>query len=421
MRRRGKLDRKLDNSNRPRWALTRWLVDTGDDMPAEIRVSLLAGLYGSLPIFAGGVINTLLVSAVIAARIPTTPFLVWAAIELALAIFRLPLLIAGRKAIAEGRKGPIDVYLTLAVLWAISVGYGTFISVLSGDWVVASLACLSAAAMVGGICFRNFAAPRLVAIMILASLGPCAVAAVLSGESILLVVAFQIPFYLFSMAMASFRVNELLVRTMRAEQDNAYRARHDVLTGVLNRAGLADEVAARRAQGDGAALSLFYLDLDGFKTINDTYGHATGDWLLRSVAERLQAVVRSSDSIARIGGDEFVVLSERSERTEVLAFGTALVATVADMPYLMGDEAAIIGVSIGVAMMPEHGEELGVLLSTADGALYQAKSGGRARCVIAAPGAANYPLRGEGRPFDHPAPSVPHEGWQRIAKVFGGR
>src|SRR3546814_5370645 len=102
----------------------------------------------------------------------------------------------------------------------------SFISVLSGDWVAATLACLSSAAMVGGIAFRNFAAPRLVALMILLSLGPCAVGGAMSGQPILLVATFQIPFYLVSMTIAAFRLNRMLVATMRAEHANRHRARH---------------------------------------------------------------------------------------------------------------------------------------------------------------------------------------------------
>src|SRR3546814_4681127 len=99
----------------------------------------------------------------------------------------LCVLVADRRAAAKGAPTSTDLYIWLSVLWAASVGYGTFISVLSGDWVAATLACLSSAAMVGGIAFRNFAAPRLVALMILLSLGPCAVGGAMSGQPILLV------------------------------------------------------------------------------------------------------------------------------------------------------------------------------------------------------------------------------------------
>src|SRR3546814_19187635 len=113
------------------------------------------------------------------------------------------------------------------------------------DWIsdvcssdlAATLACLSSAAMVGGIAFRNFAAPRLVALMILLSLGPCAVGGAMSGQPILLVAPFQIPFYLVSMTIAAFRLNRMLVATIRAEQANRHRARHADLPCLLNRQG----------------------------------------------------------------------------------------------------------------------------------------------------------------------------------------
>ena len=98
----------------PRWRLTRWLVDPGSNVPESIRASLFNGLYGSLPIFLGGITNTLLVSGAIAARNPTPLFLFWAGAELLLATVRLPVLIAGQRAIREGRRGPDDLYILLA-------------------------------------------------------------------------------------------------------------------------------------------------------------------------------------------------------------------------------------------------------------------------------------------------------------------
>lgn len=371
----------------PRWLFTRWLVDPGRDIPIEIRAKLVQGLYGSLPIFIGGVVNTLLVSVMIANRLPSHAFLIWVAMEFLLAAVRLPVLIIGRRATARGERGPTDLYLMLGLLWAASVGYGSYISVSSGDWVVAALACLSSAAMVGGICFRNFAAPRLVALMIALSLGPCAVAAVMSGETILLVVAFQIPFYMFSMTVAAYQLNKMLVTTMCAERENDRRARHDMLTRLLNRDGLDGEIARRaeHARRDGATLTLFYLDLDGFKLVNDTRGHAAGDQLLTSVADRLTALAPPGGVVARIGGDEFVLVATGMTRRHALDFGEAIVASIADRPHFIGDEAVEIGVSIGIALLPDHGDTLAALLNAADGALYKAKARGRSRCAIASP------------------------------------
>jgi diguanylate cyclase (GGDEF)-like protein len=368
----------------PRWSLTRWLVDPGGDLPPDIRLALINGLYGSIPIFVSGVINTIAVSAVIAARLPSALFLLWTATEILLGAVRLPVLLVGRRAVASGRRGPTDLYLLLSVMWAASVGFGAFLSLSSGDWVAATLACISAAAMVGGICFRNFGAPRLVAVMIVLSLGPCAIGAVMSGQPILLIAALQIPLYLYSMTAAAYQLNRMLVRTMRSERENEYIARHDTLTGVLNRHGLTGAIEKiARADAARSDFALFYLDLDGFKIVNDTLGHAAGDQLLIAVAKRLEALVRAGDAVARIGGDEFVVLSRNVDRGTVANIGQRIIASVAETGYRVGDEMAFIGVSVGVALQSEHGDELASLLEAADEALYRAKTNGTLQWAVA--------------------------------------
>ncbi len=365
----------------PRWSLTRWLVEPGEDIPDSMRRTLLHSLYASLPIFAGGVLNTVAVSALVAARMHTTAAYLWVALEVLLAAARLPALVLGRKAIAQGRRGPTDIYISLAVLWAASVGYGTFMCVASGDWVAASLACLSAAAMVGGICFRNFGAPRLVAVMIGLSLGPCAVAAAFSGQPVLLLVMFQIPFYLISMSAAAFQLNRLLVRTMRAEMINDHHARHDPLTGLLNRSGLARWAEDRMGHGHGA-LAVFYLDLDWFKSINDTLGHKAGDTVLVGVAERLQQLAAGRGQVARLGGDEFVLVAEAVDRGGAELLKARISAAIADRGYFVDGQQVHVGASVGVALSEEHGEDLPILLEIADLALHHAKSSGR---VVAGP------------------------------------
>lgn len=360
----------------PRWSLTGWLVEPGGDIPDSMRRTLLHSLYASLPIFAGGVLNTIAVSALIAMRMQSTPAYLWVGLELLLAAVRLPALLAGRKAVAEGRRGPTDLYISLAVLWAASVGYGTFICVASGDWIAATLACLSAAAMVGGMCFRNFGAPRLVAVMIALSLGPCAVAAGLSGQPVLLLVLFQIPFYLISMSAAAFQLNRLLVRTMRAEMINDHHARHDPLTGLLNRSGLARWAQDQAGQSHGR-LAVFYVDLDWFKNVNDLLGHKAGDAVLVSVAERLRAIAGDAAEVARIGGDEFVVVAQDIGRDEAEQLKERICTAIATRGYYVAGQRVHVGASVGVALSPDHGFDLPDLLEVADIALQQAKSCGR--------------------------------------------
>jgi hypothetical protein len=140
----------------PRWRVTRWLADCGPGVPDDIRVALIGNLFGNLPVFLGGVVNTVAVAVVIAARKPTAPFIAWVVLEIAVCVARLVVLVMASRAARKRANTPTDIYLVLAIAWSLSVGYGVLVSMASGDWVLATLACLSSAAMVGGICFRIF-------------------------------------------------------------------------------------------------------------------------------------------------------------------------------------------------------------------------------------------------------------------------
>ena len=369
----------------PRWRVTRWLADCGADVPADIRVALIGNLYGTLPVFIGGILNTLLVAAAIAARSPTPLFIAWFALEIAICLARLTVLVVSRRRALRHDVTPTDINLVLSIGWSSSVGYGALISLATGDWVAATLACVSAGAMVGGICFRNFSAPRLCGAMIVLSLGPTIPGALMAGRPLMLVIFFQIPMYLAAMTMACFKLNRMLIATMRAERENDRRARHDELTGLANRAGLVgalEERLSRRGGGD-ETLALLYLDLDDFKVVNDTHGHAAGDRLLQSVAERMRGLVREGDLPARLGGDEFVVLAVGCTAEQAANFGRGLVEAIG-APYDLDCGArARVGVSVGIAMAPRHGNRAADLLRAADAALYQAKFAGGSRCEVA--------------------------------------
>lgn len=359
----------------PRWRVHKWLVDPGSETPLEVRRELLGTLFSSSAALTGASINTAAVACVIAAKIPTAPFLLWAALQLIFALARVLVQAQGRKSINRGAVAKTDGYIAVALLWSATVGYGGFISVASGDWVVATLACVSGAAMVGGICFRQFGAPRLVTAMISLSLGPCAVAAVLSGEEIMLLAGFQLPLYLFSMAIASFHLNKIMIRTMRAERLNDYRANHDELTGCLNRSGFsrALEGVLNGRRANEASFALLYIDLNGFKRVNDVLGHAAGDDVLAQVAERLKGVIRTGDEVARLGGDEFVVISRGADDATAAQVGQRVLDAICQEPFLTAGEAALIGAGVGIALYPAHGRTTEELLSAADEALYAAK------------------------------------------------
>jgi|GEM_PF-2081324 len=166
-----------------------------------------------------------------------------------------------------------------------------------------------------------------------------------------------------------------------------HAALHDPLTGLANRTLFRDRLHLEiaRCRRTGAHFSLFWLDLDRFKEVNDRLGHEAGDMVLKAVAERLKAAVRDEDTVARIGGDEFVVLRAAhgaGEGAEVAAaLAERLVATM-DAPVDCAGVPVRIGLSVGVSRTEVEGLEADRLLRAADRALYRAKDGGRGRAVV---------------------------------------
>ncbi|MDE1179207.1 diguanylate cyclase [Paraburkholderia sp.] len=357
----------------PRGRLARWLTAPGPETPHDIRVALVGTLFGTLPIFFGGVLNTIAVAWVLAHRHPTLPFQLWLAAEIAVCTIRLCVLVVSRRRAAQALSTPSDLYILLAPLWGATVGYGAFVSAVSGDWVAATLSFLSAAAMVGGICFRNFAAPRLVAVMIFCSLGPCCIGALLGGQPVLLLTLLQIPFYMFAMSVAARRLNGMLISTMKAERENSHRARHDALTGLLNREGLFKAAAQRDTPLVRAGMTLLYLDLDGFKAVNDAYGHGAGDMLLIQVALRLRALSGEQALVARMGGDEFVIIDTVAGGQTPQELAVAIARAI-EQPFELSQGLVVtIGASVGIANVRAEDTDIDAVLRLADTAMYDAK------------------------------------------------
>jgi diguanylate cyclase (GGDEF)-like protein/PAS domain S-box-containing protein len=175
-------------------------------------------------------------------------------------------------------------------------------------------------------------------------------------------------------------IHQDITAQKRAETQITYMARHDGLTGLANRAVLLEkmEEALARQRRHGSKFSLFMLDLDLFKTVNDSLGHPVGDELLKMVAGRLSGCMRETDVVARLGGDEFAILAtvDGEQRDAAVATAERLLAAVA-APYELDGHALNIGTSIGIALAPEHGTVVDQLMKNGDLALYKAKSAGR--------------------------------------------
>ena len=172
----------------------------------------------------------------------------------------------------------------------------------------------------------------------------------------------------------------LVVRVLQGRSELEYRAFHDSLTGLANRALFVDRLdhATALHRRDLRPMAVLLLDLDDFKAVNDSLGHATGDQLLVRVAERLSACTRTGDTVARLGGDEFAVLSENQD--DALGLATRLLAAF-DQPVVVDGQQIPVTTSIGIAPLPPDATPCDgqALLARADTAMYAAKQAGKAR------------------------------------------
>jgi diguanylate cyclase (GGDEF)-like protein len=163
------------------------------------------------------------------------------------------------------------------------------------------------------------------------------------------------------------------------ENDIQHIAQHDALTRLPNRALFNDRLhqAIITAQRNKARLALMFIDLDKFKPVNDTYGHGVGDLLLKDVALRIQDCLRESDTAARVGGDEFVVLLPVIETQQDASKVGEKIRHALNQPFILAGHTLQIGSSVGVAVYPEHGKDDKLLVKSADTAMYHAKKNGR--------------------------------------------
>ena len=221
---------------------------------------------------------------------------------------------------------------------------------------------------------------------------------------------------------------ELVVAALHAqtEADTAaqaldeanHSAGHDPLTELPNRVLLLDRLAhaIAVAKRRGARLALLFLDIDNFKQINDTYGHAVGDEVLTLVAQRLAAAVRAADIVSRHGGDEFLILlGEVSRPSDAVRIADKVIVALG-VPSVIGGHAMQLGVSIGISLYPDDGKDAATLIDLADAAMYRAKrlGGGsvalHGEAPVGTPGPATpHPASAQQPPHDHEQALAEHE------------
>ena len=164
----------------------------------------------------------------------------------------------------------------------------------------------------------------------------------------------------------------------QSRQTLEHLAQHDSLTGLPGRALFSDRLrqALSQAKRDQTRMALLFVDLDGFKRVNDTFGHHVGDLLLIDAANRMKACVRDADTVGRLGGDEFVVLLTHVEEEQDAVLVAGKICAALNQPFDLDGQNQLIAASIGVAIYPEHGSDELTLSKSADAAMYLAKEGG---------------------------------------------
>lgn len=179
--------------------------------------------------------------------------------------------------------------------------------------------------------------------------------------------------------------NLALTNEMKKSQDARdkieYLAYHDYLTGLPNKMMLSEflKQAIRNAERNGKLVAVMFMDLDNFKMINDTMGHSAGDQMLRQVAERLSSTVRKNDIVARIGGDEFIIMLEGMNDTGGIAKVADKIITSFSQPFTSKEDGIFLTTSIGIAVFPEDGDDVEKLIKNADIAMYKAKEKGKSQ------------------------------------------
>jgi diguanylate cyclase (GGDEF)-like protein/PAS domain S-box-containing protein len=163
-----------------------------------------------------------------------------------------------------------------------------------------------------------------------------------------------------------------------------HMAQHDSLTDLPNRAMLNDRLqqAISYAKREELRVALMFIDLDHFKPVNDTLGHVVGDWLLKQVAKRMRECVRESDTVARVGGDEFVVLLRTIESPADAEMVAEKIRNALNKPFDLAQQSLHISCSIGMVVYPDHTKNENEMIGYADIAMYRAKQGGRDKVLV---------------------------------------
>jgi diguanylate cyclase (GGDEF)-like protein len=282
----------------------------------------------------------------------------------------------------RGKPQPLLAIMIAAGLSMASFGFGSAASILTDDVTLTTISLSGAMGVVAGLATRWAALPRpAIATMVLTMAPPVVVLMSHGGAHIL--AALVIVFVVISIASFTQHNQENLLAAISAEDMHRRLAHTDHLTGLANRAQLTRQMALACqdlplvAGGRGRRFAVLYIDLDGFKAINDNHGHAAGDEILQRVGDCLRQAAGPDEMVARIGGDEFVVLLRDADALTARAVADEIIIAISREHRINDGRVLRVGCSVGVCLAPDQGREPETLLARADAALYDVKNQGK--------------------------------------------
>lgn len=377
--------------------LLKWLVRHKESASTDM-VLLMTGmvLTRTTSMVAASICSSL-VALEIWLRTQASWPLLWLAMEGVLLLTRYGLIVKARGALRHRREEPVLFYIAGGCVWSAMIGLAAFGAADNSDPIVVLMGVLMVVGITGGIAARNSPIPRAAVLQLLLCSLPYILGILLNFHRWEVILCILMPASVAGMVALVQRLHEQVLNLIMAEKENAFLVHHDSLTGLPNRVGF-DKRLAQLLEGSNHPspwFAMLYLDLDGFKSVNDTLGHAAGDMVLRAVSDRLRQQVGKEAFAARLSGDEFAVLIPAATTVAAQAFAARIIEAISE-PVEFGAAWPIrVGVSVGIVSSPEHGHDPAMLLARADAALYAAKANGKGRSCLFQPGLSHKDLQSE--------------------------
>ncbi|MBP28910.1 GGDEF domain-containing protein [Methylobacterium sp.] len=355
-------------------------------LPDAVRIELLRGLLSSLPQAIGISATSTLGAIVLASRSGTPIDASFAIVLAAIGLFRIAVLLAYRS------RPEAALTLASAIWWhswqavgliaqAAILGMQSLHAFTSGDTATALLSLGFVMAFCAGACARLFVVPWIPIATSLLLLVPTICGALINPELPIELAGVFLIAFIPVMSEATLYLHRLVVGRLLAEQEASHRANHDGLTGLPNRANFHQQLvlACHRTETTAQDIAVLYLDLNGFKVINDQLGHAAGDMVLIEVARRLRQTIGAKDLASRLGGDEFAVLVSTDPGYAAVALLAERITIAIAGPILTHNGPVEVGASIGLAHSSVIRAGADELLNAADRAMYTVKKSMGAR------------------------------------------